>query len=182
MIRFKHYFATIFVALLAVFAVAGSSSVATASPSNVGKVKIIEYGSNAPGTDHNAGPGDNRNAEFLRLLNSTAGPLDVEGWWVQDNFPHVYKLKGTVLPSDSPFRDPGPTASPTDDRFVIPVGGQVYVYNGAGTDTQPTNLTAALYRNYIHHFNNAGDTLSFRDLDGTAVHWVAYTPYRVRIG
>lgn len=156
------------------------SGVASADPANVCKVKISEYGSNAPGKDTTA----NRNAEFIRLVNATGGSLDVEGWWVQDEYPHVFKLKGSALPAGSPFRSDGPDgiSGNIDDRFVLPVGGQVYVYNGSGSDGNPTNLTAAIYRNEFHHFNNAGDTLSFHDTGGTTVAWVRYTPYRVRIG
>lgn len=162
------------------FMLAGSA--ASADPANVGKACLIEWGVNAPGTDRNAGPGDNRNAEFLRFVNKTGGPLDVENWYVQDNFPHTYKLEGVKLPLTSPFRDDGADNVPgnADDHFVMPAGSQVYVYNGAGSDGNPTNLTAALYRNYIHHFNNAGDTMSFRDSGGTAVSWVTFTPYRTR--
>lgn len=164
----------------------GSTSVASADPANVGHACLIEWGVNAPGADHNAGPGDNRNAEFLRFTNTTGAPLDVEGWWVQDNFPHTYKLEankvGAPLPVGSPFRSAGvdTVVGTSDDRFVMPAGSQVYVYNGAGTDGNPTNLTAALYRSYIHHFNNAGDTMSVRDLGGTAVTWVTFTPFRTR--
>lgn len=180
----KKYLATIFVALLGTFALVGSTSVASADQANVCKIRMVEWGVNAPGTDHNAGPGDNRNAEFIRLYNPGPAEVDVEGWWVQDNFPHAYKLQankvGAPLAADSPFRKELGAVGTADDHFVMPAGSNVYVYNGAGTDGNPTNLTAALYRNYIHHFNNAGDTLSFRDLGGTAVDWVTFTPYRVR--
>jgi hypothetical protein len=156
---------------------AGTSSVALAS---YGDVRIIEYGPNAPGADTAA----KRNYEFLRLKNMTAAAINVEGWWVQDSYPHVYKLEGVKLPATSPFRDAGTdTVKPSaDDQFVIPVGGQVYVYNGAGADGNPTNLTAALYRDYIHHFNNAGDTLYVKASNGGTVHRVTYTPYRVYTG
>ncbi len=183
--RLKHYAVTIFVALLAAFTLSGAATVgASANVANAGKGCLIEWGVNAPGTDHNAGPGDNRNAEFLRFTNTTGAPLDVEGWWVQDNFPHTYKLEankaGAPLPVGSPFRSELGAVGPADDHFVMPAGSQVYVYNGAGTDGNPTNLTAALYRSYVHHFNNAGDTMSLRDLDGTAVSWVTFTPFRTR--
>jgi hypothetical protein len=173
------------------FTLAGSVSTANAAPVTkaavvapvpgvAGDVKIIEYGPNAPGADTAA----KRNYEFLRLANVTVNSIDVEGWWVQDNYPHVYKLQASKLPATSPFRDAGPdtTMNTADDRFVIPVGGQVYVYNGSGVDGNPTNLTAALYRDYIHHFNNAGDTLRVKTAAGVTSHWITYTPYRVRIG
>lgn len=183
--RLKHYAATIFIALLAAFTLSGAATVgASANVTNVGHACLIEWGVNAPGTDHNAGPGDNRNYEFLRFTNTTGAPLDVEGWWVQDNFPHVYKLEankaGAPLPVGSPFRSELGAVGPADDHFVMPAGSQVYVYNGAGTDGNPTNLTAALYRNYVHHFNNAGDTMSIHDSDGTTVSWVTFTPFRTR--
>jgi hypothetical protein len=153
---------------------AGTSSVALAS---YGDVRIIEYGPNAPGADTAA----KRNYEFLRLKNMTAAAINVEGWWVQDSYPHVYKLEASKLPATSPFRAEV-DATHAGDEFVIPVGGQVYVYNGAGADGNPTNLTAALYRDYIHHFNNAGDTLYVKASNGGTVHRVTYTPYRVYTG
>jgi hypothetical protein len=169
------------------FTLAGSVSTANAAPAtkaavvavgNVYDLRIIEYGPNAPGADTMA----KRNYEFLRLLNTTGAELDVEGWWVQDNYPHVYKLQASKLPLNSPFRKELGAAGPADDHFVVPAGGQIYVYNGSGVDGNPTNLTAALYRDYIHHFNNAGDTLYVKDDTGKTIHWVRYTPYRVRIG
>ena len=174
------------------FTLAGSVSTANAAPATkaavsavmaAGDVRIIEYGPNAPGADTAA----KRNYEFLRLKNMTAGPLDVEGWWVQDNYPHVYKLTAdnvsyVKLPDDSPFRQEAGAAGPAGDHMVMPAGAEIYVYNGAGSDGNPTNMTLALYRDYIHHFNNAGDTLRVKNASGVTIHWVTYTPYRVRIG
>lgn len=145
---------------------------ATADPANVCKIKMIEWGVNAPGTDKPS----NANAEFKRLYNGSGADVDVEGWYVQDSYPHVYKLQASKLPADSPFRK----AVGSETHFVMPPGSNVYVYNGTGMDGNPTNLTAALYSNLGHHHNNAGDTLSFRDLQGTSVDWVTYTPYRTR--
>lgn len=159
-----------------------TGSVASAD-TNVCKIRMIEWGVNAPGTDKPS----NANYEFKRLYNPGA-PLDVEGWWVQDNFPHVYKLEankaGAPLPVGSPFRkmvdDDNNATTPEVAHFVMPAGSNVYVYNGTGTDGNPTNLTAALYSGLGHHHNNAGDTLSLRDKDDTVVDWATYTPYRTR--
>jgi hypothetical protein len=145
-------------------------------------VHIIEWGVNAPGADTNA----NRNAEFVRIVNKTGAELDVEGFWFQDNYPHVYKLQankvGAPLAADSPFRKELGVAGTADDHFVLPIGGQVYLYNGVGVDGTPANNTAALYwgPTGFHHYNNAGDVISFRDLGGVALDWVSYTPYRTR--
>lgn len=155
------------------------ASAAFADPTNVGKVKISEYGFNAPGKDTSA----NRNAEFVRLLNVSGAALDVEGWILHDSYQTAggdwgnrYTFRATDLPTGSPFKVGTPA------RFVIPVGGQVYVYSGSGTDTTPTNNTAAIYRNFKHYLNNGGDTIYVRDADGTVVAWITYTSYRVRIG
>jgi hypothetical protein len=174
--RLKRFAATIFVAVLGASALVGSASVATADPSHVCDVRMIEWGVNAPGPDKPS----NANAEFKRLFNPGSASVDVEGWYVSDAFPHVYKLKGVNLPAGSPFRSDHDSDASTPDHFVMPAQSNVYVYNGTGSDGNPTNLTAALYSNLGHHHNNAGDTLSFRDLDGTAVDWVTYTPYRTR--
>lgn len=132
-------------------------------------VVIYEYGHNAPGTDTSA----NRNSEFVRLVNTGVGPVDVEGWWVQDTYPHTYKLEASKLPAGSPFNVAG--------KFTMPVGSSVYLYNGSGVDSQPTNNSAAIYRNTTHHFNNAGDTLSLRSNSGVK-SYVQYTSFREKIG
>ena len=143
-------------------------------------VIIYEKGTNAPGTDTPA----KANYEFLRLVNRSAGTVNVQGWWVQDDYPHVYTLKGVNLPSGSPFRDAGADAVPNnaDDQFVMPAGSSVYLYNGAGTDNNPTNNSAAIYRNVGHHFNNGGDTLSLRNGVGKTQNYIQYTSYREKIG
>lgn len=143
-------------------------------------VIIYENGTNAPGTDTPA----KANYEFLRLVNRSAGTVNVQGWYVQDNFPHVYTLKGVNLPAGSPFRDAGADAIPNnaDDQFVMPAGSSVYLYNGTGTDTQPTNNSAAIYRNVGHHFNNGGDTLSLKNGADKTQSYIQYTSYREKIG
>lgn len=179
--RLKHYAATIFIALLAAFALSGAATIgasAHTAADNVCKIKMIEYGVDQPGKNVNA------NHEFKRLQNPGSASVDVEGWWVQDAYPLVYKLQASKLPADSPFRkmvdDDSNTTTPEVAHFVMPAGSNVYVYNGTGMDGNPTNLTAALYANLGFHHNNAGDTLSLRDKDGTAVDWNAYTVYRAR--
>lgn len=162
-----------------VIALGLTGSAAFANPSHVGNVKITEYGSNAPGKDTTG----NRNAEFVRLVNTTGAALDVEGWILHDTYQNGagdwgnrYTFRATDLPTGSPFKVGTPA------RFTVPAGGQVYVYNGSGADTTPTNNTAAIYRNFKHMWNNGGDTIYVRDLDGTVVAYVIYTPYRVKIG
>lgn len=171
--------AIIGIVTLCVIALGLGSSTAFADPANAGKLKISEYGFNAPGTDTNA----NRNAEFVRLVNMTSAALDVEGWILHDSYQTAggdwgnrYTFRATDLPTGSPFK------VGTSARFTIPAGGQVYVYSGSGTDTTPTNNTAAIYRNFKHHLNNAGDSIYVRDLDGSVVAWLTYTSFRVRIG
>lgn len=168
-----------FIAILALIFAVANVGPASADPSNVGKVKIIEYGVNAVGKDTNG----NRNAEFVRLMNVSDAPVKVEGWTVHDTYQNAagdygnrFTLKGAALPAGSPMKD-----AATGD-FVLGAGDQVYVYNGSGADTTPTNHTAAIYRNYKHMWNNAGDTIYVRDGDGTVIHWVTFTPYRTRIG
>lgn len=172
-----------------VIALGLTGSAAFADPSHVGNVKITEYGTNAPGKDTTG----NRNAEFVRLVNTTSAALDVEGWILHDTYQNAagdwgnrYTFRATDLPTGSPFKvtadhDENPATANTT-RFVIPAGGQVYVYNGSGADTTPTNNTAAIYRNFKHMWNNGGDTIYVRDGDGTVVAYVIYTPYRVKIG
>ncbi len=158
---------------------------ASADVSNVGKLRITEYGSNAVGVDTAA----NRNQEFVRLTNLSGAPVDVTGWILHDtyqnsagDFGNRYVFTVADLPASSPFRADHDSDPATADHFVVPAGGEVYVYQGSGTDTTPANTTAAIYRNHKHIWNNAGDTIYLRDASGTVVHWVRYTAYRVRIG
>ncbi len=162
-----------------VIALGLTGSAAFADPSHAGNLKITEYGTNAPGKDTTS----NRNAEFVRLVNTTGAALDVEGWILHDTYQNAagdwgnrYTFRAADLPTGSPFKVGTPA------RFTVPAGGQVYVYNGSGADTTPTNNTAAVYRNFKHMWNNGGDTIYVRDGDGTVVAWVIYTSYRVKIG
>lgn len=169
----------------------GSAAFATstAAPTPAPALRVFEYGTNAPGKDTTG----NRNAEFVRLVNTTGAALDVEGWKIHDayqngdgEYSNGYTLKASALPDGSPFKvtadhDSDPTTANTT-RFVVPAGGQVYLYNGSGFDSTPTNNTAAIYRNFKHVYNNGGDTIYVRNAAGAVVAYVIYTPYRVKIG
>lgn len=155
----------------------GITHSADAALANACKVVIYEHGWNAQGTDTNA----NRNAEFVRLVNRSGAAVDVTGWSLHDayktgagDYGNRYVFKAADLPEGSPLK--------VDGKFVIPAGGNVYVYNGAGVDGTPTNTTAALYRNFKHHYDNAGDTVQLDDLDGTVVSFVSRTSYRLKVG
>lgn len=172
-------FAVALIALAAVLTGAGRSSAAS-----LGDVKFVAVGTNAPGTDTNA----NRNAEFVRFKNASGVALDIEGWVLHDSYQNSagdwgnrYTFKGTALPAGSPFRVDHDSNASTPDHFVMPVGSDLYVYNGSGIDTTPTSNTAAIYRNFKHHFNNGGETLYVRTSnDATSfVARIKITPYRV---
>lgn len=153
---------------------------------SLGDVEFVAVGTNAPGKDTSA----NENNEFARLKNASGAALDVEGWILHDTYQNAagdwgnrFTFKGTSLPAGSPFRVDHDSDPATPDRFVMPVGADVYVYNGSGIDTTPTSNTAAIYRNYKHHHNNGGDTLYVRT-SADATSYVArykYSPYRVDI-
>jgi len=161
-----------------------SLSGASASAASVGDVEFVAVGTNAPGKDTNA----NRNAEFVRLKNATGAALDIEGWVLHDSYQNSagdwgnrYTFKGTALPAGSPFRVDHDSDASTPDHFVMPVGSDLYVYNGSGVDSTPTSNTAAIYRNFKHVYNNGGDTLYVRT-SNDATSYVArykYSPYRV---
>lgn len=168
--------------VIASFSLSGSKVQAA----SMGDVKFIAVGVNAPGTDTSA----NRNAEFVRLKNTTGAALDIEGWVLHDAYQNGagdwgnrYTFKGTALPSGSPFRVDQDSNPATADHFVMPVGADLYVYNGSGIDSTPTSNTAALYRNFKHVYNNSGDTLYVRtsnDAAGFVARW-KYSPYRVDV-
>jgi hypothetical protein len=168
--------------LASLFAVLGPAQ--SASAVAVGDVRVIAYGMNAPGTDTDA----NRNAEFVRFKNTTGAALDIEGWVLHDTYQTAggdwgnrYTFKGSVLPTGSPFKVDHDTNPATPDHFVMPIGADVYVYNGSGVDSTPTSNTAAIYRNFRHMWNNAGDTIYIRTAaDATGfVARVKFSPYRV---
>jgi lamin tail-like protein len=172
-------FAAMLIALAVAMVGAGRSVAAS-----LGDVKFVSVGTNAPGTDNNG----NRNAEFVRLKNTTGAALDIEGWVLHDAYQNSagdwgnrYTFKGTALPSGSPFRVDHDSDPTTADHFVMPVGADLYVYNGSGVDSTPTSNTAALYRNFRHVYNNGGDTLYVRtsaDASGYVARY-KYSPYRV---
>lgn len=179
-------FVGIIAVLGALFVMLVMLGVGSASAVGVGDVKIMSYGTNAVGTDTTG----NRNAEFVRLRNTTAAAINVEGWVLHDTYQtgsgdwgNRYTFKGSQLPAGSPFRFDHDTDASTPDQFVMPVGSEVYVYNGSGVDTTPTSNTAAVYRNFKHMWNNGGDTIYLRTSADTAstVARVKYSPYRVDI-
>lgn len=162
------------------------ASVATARSASavaVGDVRVTSYGTNAPGVDTPA----NRNSEFVRFKNTTGAALDIEGWVLHDTYQtsggdwgNRYTFKGASLPDGSPFRVDHDSDGSTPDHFVMPSAAEVYVYSGSGVDSVPNN-TAAIYRNFKHMWNNAGDTIYIRtSADATGfVARVKYSPYRV---
>ncbi len=171
-------------AILSIVTLSLSLSGSTAKAASLGDVKFVSVGTNAPGTDTSG----NRNAEFVRLKNTTGAALDIEGWVLHDAYQNSagdwgnrYTFKGTALPSGSPFRVDHDSDASTPDHFVMPVGSDLYVYNGSGVDSTPTSNTAALYRNFKHVYNNGGDTLYVRtsaDANGYVARY-KYSPYRV---
>lgn len=174
----------IIAAVLCMLGLVTAGAVSVASAASLGDVKFLSVGTNAAGTDTSA----NRNAEFVRLKNTTGAALDVEGWVVHDAYQNAagdwgnrYTFHGTALPSGSPFRVDHDTNPATPDHFVMPAGSDVYVYNGSGVDTTPTSNTAAIYRNFKHVYNNGGDTIYVRT-SAEATSFIArwkYSPYRV---
>jgi hypothetical protein len=160
--------------------------IGSATAASLGDMEFVAVGTNAPGVDTSA----NENAEFVRVKNASGAALDVEGWVLHDTYQNNagdwgnrFTFKGTSLPAGSPFRVDHDSDPATPDRFVMPVGADVYVYNGSGIDTTPTSNTAAIYRNYKHHHNNGGDTLYLR-VSADATSYIArykYSPYRVDI-
>lgn len=174
------------IAVLLTLFVTASAGLSSALAVGVGDVKVVSYGTNAAGTDTTS----NRNAEFVRLRNTTASPIDVEGWVLHDTYQNNagdwgnrYTFKGSQLPAGSPFKVDHDSDAGTPEHFVMPVGSEVYVYNGSGVDTTPTSNTAAMYRNFKHMWNNSGDTIYLRtSADASSVvARVKYSPYRVDI-
>ncbi len=151
-----------------------------------GDLSFKSWGTNAAGAD-TAG---NRNAEFVRLSNTTGAARDVTGWVVHDNYQTAggdwgnrFTFRGDTFPVGHAFRGAGADTTPgtADDRTVVPAGGEVYVYNGSGMDSTPGNTTGSVYRNFKHVYNNAGDTLYVRESNDASgyVAKLTYTPYRV---
>lgn len=172
-------------------ALVGSATAVPAEAAKVavvelGDVQIVEHGWNAVGKDTSA----NRNSEFVRLRNTTAAAVDVEGWVLHDTYQNGagdwgnrYTFRATDLPAGSPFKVDADGAGPDPARFTIPADAEVYVYQGSGVDSTPTSTTASIYRNGSHIWNNAGDTVYLRvskDASGYVAR-LSRTSYRVKV-
>ena len=185
------YLAAFVALMIGVFGVVGpvvSASAVAVAPEPAPAVKIVEFGTNAPGADNSG----NRNREYVKIQNTTGAPLNVEGWAIHDgyqnaagDFSNGYTLRGVNLPAGSPFRGAGADSTvPTDDQFVIPTGGTVTVYNGerfGGRWMWSDATRLVIYRDFKHVYNNGGDKITVANGD-TSITSADYSPYRVRLG
>jgi competence protein ComEC len=122
----------------------GSSTTTTDQTSGSGSLSVVEVHEDAPGNDN-----ENPNGEYVVFENDGGEPLDLGGWTVTDEADHEY-----AFPSG----------------FELGAGEQVTLYTGSGTDTE-TELYWGMERAV---WNNAGDTVTVRDDDGSVVTQEAY--------
>jgi hypothetical protein len=134
---------------------AASASSSAAAPCTNDQIEITRLGYNAPGVDDN---GD-RNKEYVRLSNKLAVPCSLAGWKIHDN----YKAGNGTWGNSWTF----PAGAEIGGSAVL------YVYNGAGV-----NDSDSLYRDFKHHFNNAGDTVYVENGSDVVVDKVTYDDYQ----
>lgn len=152
----------IFGTLLGITLVFMGGSAAVADPNNYQDLKLTVMGFNAVGTDAT----HNRNEEYLWYKNVSGEEKDITGWYVTD----VYGGPNKLVFDDDMF------PHLTDGK--LPSGHSVIVYTGAGNDAND-NDRHAVYRNYKHYMNNAGDRLDLVDADGTLIERLSYSDYGV---
>jgi ligand-binding sensor domain-containing protein len=95
-------------------------------------VEIAEMNSDPQGRDE-----EDLNGEWVRIINTTDGPVDMNGFTLSDYAGHVYKF----------------------GELLLPGGSAVTVFTGSGADT-PTSL---YWGSKTPIWNNRGDTAYLRD-------------------
>ncbi|WP_213451165.1 lamin tail domain-containing protein [Rhizomonospora bruguierae] len=121
------------------FAIPGPAQAATPA------IQITKVQYNSPGPDNRSNA--SRNAEWVRLTNTTKSTINLKNWTLRDKANHVYKF--------------------TTDYRLAP-GRRVYIHTGNGTNGKPD----AQHRywnsgNYI--WNNTGDTATVRNPAGKTI-------------
>ncbi len=102
---------------------------------------VLNY--NAPGDDR-----FNLNGEYVKLINTTAEPINLTGWTIKDVATNIYQFP----------------------RFVLQPAKKVYIHSGEGQDTHKR-----LYWNsQTPVWNNDGDTLFLRDCSGALAGMFCY--------
>jgi micrococcal nuclease len=115
------------------------------APADV-SVRITALHYDAPGRDELA-----PNGEWVELTNEGDAPVNLSGYTLEDEGPHLYTFGAVVL-------SPGAT---------------VRIYSGRGSDTAD-ELYWGLVGDAV--WNNGGDTAYLRDSTGTFVDAFSYTP------
>jgi len=107
-------------------------------------VKIININADAPGNDN-----DNKNGEWVEIKNTGSSTVNMDNWTLKDEANHLY----------------------TFTNFSLAPNTSVFLYSGAGTDTQ-----SKLYWNSSKYaiWNNTGDTAFLRDASGNLVDSYKY--------
>lgn len=98
-------------------------------------IKIAEINFDPPGNDE-----ENLNGEWVKIVNTTNVPVDMNGFTISDRAGHVYKF----------------------GEFILSCGSSIMVYTGSGTDT-PTSL---YWGAKTPIWNNRGDEACLKDANG----------------
>lgn len=109
-------------------------------------VRITALHYDAPGRDDLA-----PNGEWVELTNAGDAPVDLNGYTLKDEGPHLYTFGAVVLPP----------------------GGTMRLHSGRGTDTS-AELYWGLSGDAV--WNNDGDTAYLRDPTGTLADSFSYPP------
>jgi hypothetical protein len=133
--------------VLTALAVGGAVAFTVPSPAQAAApaIQITKVQYNSPGTDNRSNT--SRNAEYVRLTNTTRSTINLKNWTLRDKANHVYKFAAD---------------------YKLGAGKRVYIHTGNGTNGKPD----AQHRywnsgNYI--WNNTGDTAYVRNTAGKTI-------------
>ncbi len=116
-------------------------------PAELKALRIINFHWDAAGNDC-----ENLNDEYVVFQNVGPKPLEMTGWMVSDEANHVY-----IFP-----------------RFVLNAGATVTLHSGCGKNTDEDLFWCSSGRKCNAIWNNDGDTLYLRDLQGRLVLRYSY--------
>lgn len=120
------------------------STTTTAVPDGGPALGLVTVHADAAGAD-----AENLNDEYVVFENAGDEPLDLSGWTVRDEADHVYTFP---------------------DGTVLAAGGTLTLYTGTGTDADANRYWGSARPIW----NNDGDTVIVRDVDGETVLEASY--------
>jgi hypothetical protein len=144
--RVKKKFLIPLLAVIPVAEIGLSATAEAASPS----IMISYLYFDSPGSDTRSNTSLNK--EYIRVTNTTAKPIQLQGWTIRDKANHVFTFKALTLGAKQ----------------------STYIHTGKGTDRKPAQADRYWQSgNYI--WNNTGDTAYVRNTAGKTLDSCAFT-------